>query len=69
MEGTRVNCLGLRSSEGSVELCFELVPGMDVTSWEIRVPVLSEALQREDEGLNFTSRSVPGCFDGRFVLE
>jgi len=59
----------LRRSEGSGQLSSELIPSVDVATWEVGVPMLSEALQREDECFYFASRAAPGRFDGRFVLE
>ena len=48
---------------------MELIPGVDVATWEVVVPMLSEALQREDKRFDFACRAASGCFDGRFVLE
>ena len=69
VEVTRVDFFRLRRSESSSELPSELVPSVDVTIWEVGVPVLSEALQRENECFDLASRAASGCFDGRFVLE
>ena len=69
MEGTGIDFLRLRRSEGSGELSPELVLSVDVTSREIGVPILRVSLQREDECFYFASRVVPGHFNGRFVLE
>ena len=69
MEGTGTDFFRLRRSEGSGELSSELVPSVDVSSREIGVPMLSEALQREDERFYFASRAASGCFNGRFILE
>ena len=44
VEVTRVDFFRLRRSESSSELSSELVPSVDVTIWEVGVPVLSEAL-------------------------
>ena len=46
-----------------------MVPGVDVTIWEVGVPVLSEALQRENECFDLASRAASSCFDGHFVLK
>ena len=69
VEGTGTDFFRLRRSEGSGELSSELVPSVDVSSREIGVPMLSEALQREDERFYFASRAASRRFDGRFVLE
>ena len=69
MEVASVDFFKLRRSEGSGELSSELIPGVDVATWEVRVPMLSEALQREDKRFDFACRASSGCFDGRFVLE
>ena len=42
---------------------------MDMAASEVGVPMLSKALEREDERFYFACRATSGCFDGRFVLE
>ena len=42
---------------------------MDMYTWEVGVPMLSEALEREDKRFDFACRAASGCFDCRFVLE
>ena len=69
VEVTCVDFFRLRHSEGSGELSSELVPCVDVSIREVGVPMLTEALQREDERFYFACHAAPGCFDGLFVLE
>ena len=47
---------------------MELVPGVDVAAWDVGVPMLSEALERKDNRLDFACQAASGCFDGRFVF-
>ena len=40
-----------------------------MATWEIREPVLSEALQRKNERFDLASWTASGCFDCCFILE
>ena len=41
---------------------------MNVSVWKVRVPVLCEAPQGENEGFDLASGTSSGCFDRPFVL-
>ena len=42
---------------------------MDMAASEVGVPMLSEALEREDQRFDFACRATSGCLDCCFVLE
>jgi len=69
VEITLVDFIELRRLERRGQLRSQLVPGVDVATWEFGVPVLSEALQRMNECFDLAGWTTSGCFDGCFVIE